>query len=77
MNEIYDTQKTTITVSANGHPHEVPAKSTVADFLQEIDVTPAYVVVQVDGVLIARSEFEQIVLQQGNKIEIVTLVGGG
>lgn len=77
MDEISNTPGTTITIIANGQPREVQSGSTLADLLREVAVTPTHVVVQMDGIIITRSEFEQIELHEGNKLEIVTLVGGG
>ena len=45
--------------------------------LESFSVEPQYVVVQLDGVIIERSKFPEVVLQEGSKVEIVTLVGGG
>lgn len=67
----------TMTITVNGQPREVRRGSTLADLLREATVTPTYVVVQMDGVIVAREIFEQTVLQAGNKLELVTLVGGG
>ncbi|MEO7020344.1 MAG: sulfur carrier protein ThiS [Ktedonobacteraceae bacterium] len=77
MDEISNTPGTTITIIANGQPREVQSGSTLADLLREVAVTPTHVVVQMEGIIITRSEFEQIELHEGNKLEIVTLVGGG
>ncbi len=77
MDEISNTSGTTITIIANGQPREVQSGSTLADLLREVAVTPTHVVVQMDGIIVAWSEFEQTELHEGNKLEIVTLVGGG
>ena len=77
MNEFATAPDTVVTIIANGQPRAVQAGSTLADLLREVAVTPTRVVVQLDGMIIARSEFERVVLCEGNKLEIVTLVGGG
>jgi thiamine biosynthesis protein ThiS len=68
---------TTITIIANGQPRTVKAGSTIADLLQELAIAPARVVAQLDGVIMARSDFERSILQEGSRLELVTLVGGG
>lgn len=75
MNEIINPD--TITIIANGQPRIVKADSTIADFLQQLNIGPTRVVAQLNGVIVTRSEFAQAVLQQGSKLEIVTMVGGG
>ncbi len=77
MSEIANPNKNTITVIANGQPREVQVGSTIADLLQEASIAPMRVVVQLDGVIVPRSDLEKAVLQEGSKLEIVTLVGGG
>jgi len=72
-------EKTTtfISITANGQPRTVEAGSSVADLLWDLAVAPARVVVQLDGVIIARTDFAQAALHEGSQLEIVTLVGGG
>ena len=67
----------TITIIANGQPRSVKAGSTIADLLQELAIVPMRVVAQLDGVIVARSDFGQSTLQEGCQLELVTLVGGG
>ncbi len=67
----------TITIIANGQSRSVKANSTLADFLQELNIKPTRVVAQLNGVIVPRNEFDQAVLQQNCKLEIVTMVGGG
>jgi sulfur carrier protein len=66
-----------MTVIANGHVRIVKAGSTVADLLHELTITPTYVVVQLDGEIVPRTRFDQAALQEGSKVEIITLAGGG
>jgi thiamine biosynthesis protein ThiS len=67
----------TITIIANGQPRIVKANSTIADLLQQLNIGPTRVVAQLNGMIVSRGEFDQAVLQQGCKLEIVTMVGGG
>ncbi|GHO98173.1 thiamine biosynthesis protein ThiS [Reticulibacter mediterranei] len=66
-----------INIITNGQPRTVEAGSTVADLLRNLAITPERVVVQLDGVIVARTAFAQADLQEGSQLEIVTLVGGG
>jgi sulfur carrier protein len=75
MDEI--NQRDTFTIIANGQPRTAKVGSTVADLLCELNITPKYVVVQLDGEIVPRTGFDQASLKEGSKIEIVTLVGGG
>lgn len=77
MSEFPNIPNTTIIIFANGQSRTMQRGSTIADLLREVAVTPTHVVVQMDGIIVTRSEFEQIELLEGSKLEIVTLVGGG
>jgi thiamine biosynthesis protein ThiS len=67
----------TITIIANGQTRIVKANSTIADLLQQLKIGPTRVVAQLNGAIVSRSDFHKAVLQQGCKLEIVTMVGGG
>jgi thiamine biosynthesis protein ThiS len=75
MDEINDRE--TLTIIANGQARVIKAESTVADLLHELDITPKYVVVQLDGEIVQRAAFDQAILREGSKVEIITLAGGG
>lgn len=77
MSEIANSSAATVTVTANGQSREVKTGSTIADLLQELTIASVRVVVQLDGIIVQRSELDKAVLQEGSKLEIVTLVGGG
>lgn len=66
-----------LTIIANGQSCTIKAGSTVADLLQELNIAPKYVVVQLDGEIVPRAAFDQAALEEGSKVEIITLVGGG
>ena len=75
MNETRDLE--TITIIVNGQPRTIKANSTIADFLQQLNIGPKRVVAQLNGAIVSRSDFDKAILQQDCKLEIVTMVGGG
>jgi thiamine biosynthesis protein ThiS len=77
VKEFYSMLKETITILANGQHRVSKAGSTVADLLQELNIKPTYVVVQLDGEIVPRTDFAQVALREGSKVEIITLAGGG
>lgn len=66
-----------ITIIANGRPHVLPMGSTVTTLLNSFNITATYVVIQLDGVIIPRSDYASTVLQSDCKLEVITMVGGG
>lgn len=64
-------------VIVNGEPREVPSALSVAELLRQLEVSPRGVAVEVNLQIIPRSQHEEYHLNEGDRLEIVTLVGGG
>ena len=64
-------------ILVNGQPRSVPAGSTVATMLSELKLEPRYLAVERNRVLVPRRQHAGGVLEEGDQLEIVTLVGGG
>ena len=61
----------------NGDQRTLPNAVSVAKLLESLKLPANRVAVEVDQVLVIRSEHEGYLLTGGEKVEIVTLVGGG
>ncbi len=64
-------------IRVNGEPRSVPDRITVADLIRELAVAPERVAVEVNEQLVRRVTFADTPLRPGDRVEIVTLVGGG
>jgi len=64
-------------VSVNGEAREVPAGSTVADLLRALALASERVAVERNGRLVPRAQHAATALAEGDRLEVVTLVGGG
>jgi sulfur carrier protein len=67
----------TIQIELNGAPRELPAGTSVSALLAELGLRPEVVAVEVDACLVPRAERAGRELQDGARVEVVTLVGGG
>ncbi|MEZ6105156.1 MAG: sulfur carrier protein ThiS [Pirellulaceae bacterium] len=61
----------------NDRELELAGQATIKDLLRHLEVTVRHVAVEVNGELIRRAEHESHQLQAGDRVEVVTLVGGG
>ncbi len=61
----------------NGNEREVADGLTVAGLLDTLDVSRRYVAVERNGEIVPRATHAETVLAEGDRIEIVTMVGGG
>jgi sulfur carrier protein len=61
----------------NGTTKEVVPDTLLIDFLQSLNLDPDTVVVECDGEVVARNDYDSHVLQEGTKLELIRFVGGG
>ncbi len=66
-----------IILSVNGDPVNLPTGSTVADLLRALALAPTHVAVEHNLRVVPRAEHDSVRLNHGDKVEIVTFVGGG
>lgn len=67
----------TIEIHVNGEAAEVAAGATVASLVAERGLAPEQVAVEVNRAIVPRAEHAAAALAAGDRVEIVTLVGGG
>jgi sulfur carrier protein len=61
----------------NGELQTAPFGSTVAGLLQQLDIRSDRVAVEVNLQIVDRQHFERQRLQEGDRIEILSFIGGG
>jgi thiamine biosynthesis protein ThiS len=67
----------TMQMQVNGEQRTVLAGLTVAGLLKELDIRPDRVAVELNLTILDRSEFDRRSLQEGDRIEIISFIGGG
>jgi sulfur carrier protein len=66
-----------VQIIINDQPREVAESCTVAALLEELGLTGKPVAVEVNLQLVPRGQHAEHTLSAGDRLEIVTLVGGG
>lgn len=64
-------------LTVNGETHEVPDGMTVRELLERLDVPRGRVAVEVNLQIVRKDKHERHELNDGDRLEIVTFVGGG
>lgn len=64
-------------IQVNGEPRESRAGTTVADLLRDLDIKSDRVAVEVNLEIVDKGVFAQRSLQEGDRIEIISFIGGG
>jgi sulfur carrier protein len=67
----------TLQIRVNGEPRRAGEDVTVADLLRELDVRPDRVAVEVNLEILDRGDFERRRLRDGDRVEILSFIGGG
>jgi sulfur carrier protein len=66
-----------IEVEINGEKRAVQSDATIAALLSELGIAAERIAVERNGRIVRRGEHGATVVAAGDRIEIVTLVGGG
>ncbi len=61
----------------NGVSHELEPVATIAQLLKTLDLAPIRVAVELNEELVPRKDFDRTGLNPGDRLEVVTFVGGG
>jgi sulfur carrier protein len=64
-------------VVLNGSVRELGSAITLAEFVAELGLKADRVAVERNGEIVARETWIEVVLQTGDKLELVHFVGGG
>jgi len=66
-----------VTVAVNGASRSVPSGSTLALLVADLGLAGRPIAVEVDGVVVSRADLTERRVRGGERIEIVSFVGGG
>jgi len=64
-------------IELNGTPHQLASASTIAALVAALGYTEKRIAVECNGEIVPRSRHAEVVLAEGDRIEIVAAVGGG
>lgn len=66
-----------VQVQVNGDVRTCAPQTSLPDFLNQIGMNPRLVAVEYNGEILHRQFWTQTQLQPGDRLEVVTIVGGG
>ena len=64
-------------IQVNGEARAAVAGASVADLLRDLDIRGERVAVELNLEILDRKEFETRKLQEGDRVEILSFIGGG
>jgi thiazole tautomerase (transcriptional regulator TenI) len=72
-----DGGRATVRVTVNGEGRQIDAGLTVAGYLELLGLHPRMIVVEYNREILDRARFDEVVLREGDGLELVHFVGGG
>ena len=67
----------TIKIQVNGNPHTCGEATALPALLTELGLNPRLIAVEYNGEILHRQYWDKTQMQSGDRLEIVTIVGGG
>jgi sulfur carrier protein len=61
----------------NGKLHKSPVQTTIRGLLESSQIEGRYCAVEVNEEILPKDQYDHYCVQPGDRIEVVTLVGGG
>lgn len=66
-----------ISLQVNGESHTCTAQTYLPQLLEQLGLNPRLVAVEYNGEILHRQFWSETEIKEGDKLEIVTIVGGG
>jgi thiamine biosynthesis protein ThiS len=66
-----------VTITLNGEPFQLDSPMSVAALLAKLDIDPRRVAIEHNLTIIKRQKYPDVVVGEGDRLEIVNFVGGG
>lgn len=66
-----------VELQVNGEPQTCAPQTLLPDLLEQLGLNPRLIAVEYNGEILHRQFWPQTQMQTGDRLEIVTIVGGG
>ena len=64
-------------IQLNGEPYEISNWTNLNELLNKLKIQKNKVAVEVNGVIIEKNKYPNLILNKDDKVEIVNFLGGG
>ena len=64
-------------IQLNGSPYEVNIETNLNQLLNKLKIKKTKVAIEVNGVIVEKNKYPKVILNKGDKVEIVHFIGGG
>ena len=64
-------------IQLNGDPYEINTETNLNQLLNKLKIQKTKVAVEVNGAIVEKNKYPNVILNKGDKVEIVHFIGGG
>ena len=64
-------------IQLNGNSYEINNETNLNQLLNKLKIPKTKVAIEVNGVIIEKNKYLKVILNKGDKVEIVHFIGGG
>ena len=64
-------------IQLNGNPYEINTETNLNQLLNKLKIQTTKVAIEVNGVIVETNKYPKVILNKGDKVEIVHFIGGG
>ena len=64
-------------IQLNGNPYEINDGINLNELLNKLKIQKNKVAIEVNGEIVEKSKYPNLILNKGDKVEIVKFIGGG
>ncbi len=64
-------------IQLNGDPYEINGRTNLNELLNKLKIQKNKVAIEVNGEIVQKDKYQNLVLRKDDKVEIVHFIGGG
>mgnify|MGYP000966300183 CR=1 FL=1 len=64
-------------IQLNGSSYEINNETNLNQLINKLKIQKTKVAIEVNGVIVEKSKYQKVILNKGDKVEIVHFIGGG
>jgi len=64
-------------IQLNGDPYEINTETNLNQLLNKLKIQKTKVAIEVNGAIVEKNKYPKVILNKGDKVEIVQFIGGG
>ena len=64
-------------IQLNGSPYEIHDGTNLNELLNKLKIQKNKVAIEVNGEIVEKNKYQNLILNKGDKVEIVNFIGGG